>query len=156
MVWNSAKLKLRFKGNYLKQKRAPYTPKNVVNLFIIYELDTWSRDLDTDFTLASCFFGAVNMTKNTDPDKYSGYAIGFDSRSVFPYKFDWGKNVIILGAGMTSFVHVNNRTKNILVLGKGITEINEKPMDAEANYSINLSKSNTKFCLSLHYNGADN
>ena len=30
----------------------------------------------------SFFFGAVNLTKNADPDKYfySGYSIGFDSR----------------------------------------------------------------------------
>ena len=58
---------------------------NVVNLYISYELDTWSRDLNTDFTLGNCLFGAVKLTKNDDPDKYGhiGYGIGFDARSQF-------------------------------------------------------------------------
>ena len=42
----------------------------MVNLFIAYELDTWSWDLDTDFSLKDCLFGAVKLTKNADTDKY--------------------------------------------------------------------------------------
>ena len=42
----------------------------MVNLFIVYELDTWSRDLNTTFALSDCFFGAVKLTKNADRDKY--------------------------------------------------------------------------------------
>ena len=34
-------------------------------------VDTLSRDLSGDFTLKSCLFGAVKLTKNADPDKYS-------------------------------------------------------------------------------------
>ena len=56
---------------------------------------------------------------------------------------------------MSSSVHAHNKIQNILVLGLGPTELNEKTLTAEANYSINFSKSNTKFCLNLHYNGAD-
>ena len=56
---------------------------NVVNLYISYELDTWSRDLNTHFKLDNCLFGAVNLTKNADPDKYGciDYGTGFDRRS---------------------------------------------------------------------------
>ena len=38
-----------------------------------------------DFTLNNCLSGSVKLTENTDPDKYkySGYGIGFDSRSEF-------------------------------------------------------------------------
>ena len=65
LIWmNNSKIRLKFKGSYLKQEdKAPYTPKNVVNLFIVYELDTWSRDLSTDVTLKDCLFGAVKLTK---------------------------------------------------------------------------------------------
>ena len=44
-----------------------------------------SRDLNTDFTLKDCLFWGVTLAKNTDPDEhvYTGYGIGFDSRSVF-------------------------------------------------------------------------
>ena len=52
---------------------------------IILKLDTWLREINTDFTLKSCLFGDVKLAKNTDPDNYvyTGYGIGFDSRSVF-------------------------------------------------------------------------
>ena len=57
---------------------------------------------------------------------------------------------------MSFSVHANNRTKNILVLGQGITEeLDDTILTAKAKYSINLSRSNRKFCLSLHYNGAN-
>ena len=47
--------------------------------FIVYELDIWSLDLNTDFTLKACLFGDVKLAKNTDPDKhvYTGYGIRF-------------------------------------------------------------------------------
>ena len=42
----------------------------MVNLFVVYELDTWPRDLNIKFTIGECLFGAVKLTKNTNPDKY--------------------------------------------------------------------------------------
>ena len=82
----------------------------------------WSKDLNTDFTLDNCLFGAVKLTKNADPDKYvySGYSIGFDSRSQFSWADENnGKNAIIFGVDNSYSVHIDNRNKNILVLGKG-------------------------------------
>ena len=54
------------------------------------------------------------MTKNSDIDKYkySGYGIGFDARGTFSHPSgNFGQNVIIFGADMTSSTHANNRTK---------------------------------------------
>ena len=52
---NNSRIRLKFKGSYLKQEdKAAFTPKNVVNLFIVYELDTWSQGLNTEFTLEDC------------------------------------------------------------------------------------------------------
>ena len=45
--------------------------------------------------------------------------------------------------------------KDILILGKGPTQGLEHTLTAEKLYSINFTKENTKFCLSLHYNGAN-
>ena len=45
--------------------------------------------------------------------------------------------------------------KNILVLGIGPTQRLENMLSTEKMYSINFTKRNTKFCLSLHYNGAN-
>ena len=45
--------------------------------------------------------------------------------------------------------------KDILILGKGPTQGLEHTVSAEKMYSINFTKKSTKFCLSLHYNGAN-
>ena len=44
--------------------------KKVINLYISYALDQRSRDLNTDFVLGNCLFGSVELTNDTDPDKY--------------------------------------------------------------------------------------
>ena len=42
-----------------------------------------------------------------------------------------------------------------MTLGKGPTQGLERTLSAEKIYSINFMKKNTKFCLSLHYSGAN-
>ena len=55
---NNSKIRLKLKGSCLKQEsKAAYAPNDVVNLFIVYELGTWSRDLCTDFALGGCLLG---------------------------------------------------------------------------------------------------
>ena len=67
---NNSRIRLKFIGRCLKQDdKAPYAPKNVVNLFVVYELDMWPQDLNTDFTLKDCLFKAVKLTKHADTDK---------------------------------------------------------------------------------------
>ena len=56
---------------------------------------------------------------------------------------------------MSSSKKTDNRKKDILILGKGPTQTLEHTLSAEKMYAINFTKKNTKFCLSLHYNGAD-
>ena len=46
--------------------------------------------------------------------------------------------------------------KNILVLGKDFVQgIKGTTIYAEKLYSINFTENNKKFCLNLHYNGAN-
>ena len=47
------------------------------------------------------------------------------------------------------------RKKYILILGKGPTQGLEQTLNAEKMCSINFTENNNKFCLSLHYNGAN-
>ena len=56
---------------------------------------------------------------------------------------------------MSSSVHVDNKKKDILILGKGPTQGFEHALTAEKMYSINFTVTKKKFCLSLHYNGAN-
>ena len=56
---------------------------------------------------------------------------------------------------MSSSAHIDNKGKNILILGIGPTQGLEHTLTAEKMYSINFTVTNKKFCLSLHYNGAN-
>ena len=74
----------------------------------------------------------------------------------FSFSNGFGRNVISFWADMSSSVHANNKTKNILVLAKDFIQgLDNTTIYAEKLYSINFTKTNTKFCLSLHYNGAN-
>ena len=54
---------------------------------------------------------------------------------------------------MNSSVHINNNKKDTLILGKGPSQrLDDTTLTSEAHNSINFSRSNGKFCLSLHYN----
>ena len=49
-----------------------------------------------------------------------------------------------------------NKNKNILILGKVTTQgLDNTTLTAEGEYSINFSKLERKFCLSLHYYGSN-
>ena len=134
-----------------------FVHKHVVNLYISYELDIWSNDLNTDFLLGNCLLGAVKLSRNVDPDKYrySGYGIGFDARS----DVDWsdgckGKNIIIFGADMSSSTHIDDKNKYIIVLGEYPTQgLDNTTITVAAKYPINFTQSIERFVLSLHYNG---
>ena len=57
---------------------------------------------------------------------------------------------------MNSSIHIDNKGKDISILGKGPTQgSGEHSLNAEKMYSINFTLTKKKFCLSLHYNGAN-
>ena len=56
---------------------------------------------------------------------------------------------------MSFSAHIDNKKKYILVLGVGPTQGLEHTLTAEKMYSINFTVTKKKFCLSLHYNGAN-
>ena len=60
-----------------------------------------------------------------------------------------------LGEDMSSSAHIENKKKDILVLRKGPTQGLESTLTAGKMYLINFTLTKKKFCLSLHYNGAN-
>ena len=55
---------------------------------------------------------------------------------------------------MSSSMHIDNKKNSILILSKGSTqELYDTTLTAEAQDSINFSRSNKVFCWNLHYNG---
>ena len=57
---------------------------------------------------------------------------------------------------MSSSGHIDNKEKDILVFEKGSTQGLEHTLTAEKMSWINFIVTKKKFCLSLHYNGANN
>ena len=148
------KTRVKFSGSCLKQDNVTYNHGTIVGIYIVYE-----NMFSTYLTLGDCLFGAVSLTKHVDIDqyKYSGYSIGFDREGEFSFgSSGFGRNVIIFRADMSSSVHANNKTKNILVFGKDFVQgLENTTIYAEKLYSSNFTQNNKKFCLSLHYNGAN-
>lgn len=71
----------------------------MVNLFIVYVLDSWSREIGIKLTLGNCLFGAVKLTKYADFEKFenSGYSIEFDARlQLLTSSSEFGKNLSFL------------------------------------------------------------
>ena len=56
---------------------------------------------------------------------------------------------------MSFSTHIDNKAKDILVLRKGPTQGLEHTLTAEKIFTINFTMTKKKFCLSLHYNGAN-
>ena len=56
---------------------------------------------------------------------------------------------------MSSSTKIDNRKKDILIFGNGPTQWLEHTLSAEKMHSINFTVTKKKFCLSLHYNGAN-
>ena len=97
----------------------------MLDLFIVYESDIWLRNLNTNFILATCLSGTVNLTKINDIDKYgyNGYCIGFGARSQFALPAGkWDENTVIFGVEDNSSLHSINRKKDIPGLGEDPTD----------------------------------
>ena len=153
-----AKIGVKFSESCLKQDKSRYTHGKIVKIYIVYEINKKDSTKSSDPTLENCLFGAVTLTNNINIDKYghSGYGIGFDRRSSFSFPGGgFGQNLLIFGVDMSSSSHIDNK-KDMLVLGKEPTQGLEHMLTAEKMHSINFrEKKNRKFCLSLHYNGAN-
>ena len=73
------KIGIQLNNTPLVIEQINYTRK-IVNVWIVYDLDNWPKNLLTNFTLENCLFGVTNIVKNSDKEKYvySGYGMAFD------------------------------------------------------------------------------
>ena len=98
----------------------------------------------------------TDIVKNSVKEKwlYSGYRKAFDEKGKRSFGNDYSRNVVIFGIENSSSSHADNCKNNFSVLNKGdIFGINGSFGAPERKFSINFTKTNTKLCLSLHYNG---
>ena len=99
--------------------------------------------MNTDFTLNYCLFGSVNLAENANLGQYnySDYGIEFVSSLEFSFTDgSMGEKVIIFGADMSLYVHINSRNKDILILGEGPTKVlDDTTLTAETLCLINFT-----------------
>ena len=151
-------------NNVLTSNNDHVINNNVVNIYVVYKLDTIASSRDDTFTIQNALFGAMKITKNTDTSKYNykGYGICFDEGGTFGHTITEGgfahtinaRNVLIFGVDMSFSVHATNRANHIYVMGTEFVQgINYTTIYAEKNFYRNFTDPGKKFVLSLHYNG---
>ena len=100
-------------------------------------------------------FGATNIVKNSDKEKYvyNGYGIAVDGKGECSFSNDPARNVIMFWVDNSSSSHTGNLKKDFLILGEGPNfRINGSFHASEKKIDINSTKAKTKFCFSLQYN----
>ena len=121
-------------NNVLTSSNDHVVNKNVVNIYIVYKLDSIASTRDTSFTMQNALFGSMQIPKYlTDNSKnnYKRYGICFDEGSEFDHTITEGgfthttdaRNVSIFGVDMNFSVHATTRANNIYVMGKGFTSM---------------------------------
>ena len=146
-----SKIKVSFDMSCLQTNGFSINHGKIVNIYIVYEIINIANingNRDSNLTIENA---------DVDKYKYTGYGIAFDRKGSFSFPGGgYGEVVIIFGADMNSSTHFDNKGKDILKLGIGpMQALGEHSLTAEKMYSINFTKDSTKFCLSLHYNGAN-
>ena len=138
---NDEKMYVFLKGSHFQQNYVLTTSNdhvindNVINIYIVYKLDPIATSRDTT-TIQNALFGAMQITKNADINKYKykGYGICFDGRKEFAHVRKRGnfndtttaRNVIIFGVDMSFSKHANNKRNKIYVMGKDyVQKIND-------------------------------
>ena len=95
-IYDMGKIRIKFNASFLNRFPPTMPHRNVLNIYIVYEITSDYKDISYT-TLENCLFGSAKLTKNADIDKYGyfGYDIGFDRQSSFSIGNETGKNVII-------------------------------------------------------------
>ena len=68
VIYNFGYRNVKFKAICIKQDSAAFTHQNIIISYISYKLDTSSRNLNMDFILGNCLFGALKLIKNANLD----------------------------------------------------------------------------------------
>ena len=143
---------IKFDKDPLAVEQYNYMSK-IVNVYIIHDLDAWPRNPTNTFKFKKCLFGGTSVVKNSDQEKYvySCYRITFDSGGSWSFVNDIARNVLFFSVYNSSSSHDDNHKNKFLVLGEALTcRINGSFGSPGKKLSVNFSKADAKFCLSLH------
>ena len=112
-------MKIKFDKDALAVEQNNYLTK-CVNIYTGYDLNDWPKNPIKNFKFKNCLFGAGNIVKNSDKEKYlySGSGITFDSDN---FDNDTARNVLAFGVDNSSSSHSDNRNNDFLILVNGAT-----------------------------------
>ena len=158
---DNGRMSVKFDGAYFKQiKLIRSDNDNVINVYVVYQLDPISSTINTDYTVQNALFGGAKITKNATDNskhKYEDYGICFDEGGEFSHTIKEGnfnhtttaRNVIIFGADMSFRSH----TTTYVMDKPFIQGINGTTIYTEKKFYRNSTDPGKKFVFSLHYNG---
>ena len=73
VIYINTKSQVKLDLSYIKQVKLTFTHKQVVNIYIVYEINLWPFVFGKKFALGNSLFRAVKLNKNADSDKYMGF-----------------------------------------------------------------------------------
>ena len=164
-LFNVEETYVYLQGSYFQQNNVIIRNNyNIINIYCVYKLDPIASSRDTTFAIQNAFFGAMQITKNSDTSKYDyqGYGICFDEGGQFDHTITEGgfahttntRNILIFGADMSFSVHATNRANHIYIMDKEFVQgINDTTIYAEKSFYRIFTDPGKTFVLSLHYNG---
>ena len=88
---------IKFDKDPLAVKQNNHISK-IVNVYVVYDLDSWLRNPTNNFKFKICLFGANNIVRNSDKEKYvySSYEITINSAVSKSFDNSFARNVMIL------------------------------------------------------------
>ena len=86
----------------------------IVNVYIVYDLAAWPRNPTNNFKFKNYLFGASNIVKNSNKEKYvySWYGMTFYCAVSWSFGNDTARNAMNFGADNSSSSLVGNLKNN--------------------------------------------
>ena len=103
------KMGINFDKDPLVVRQKNYATK-IVNVYIVFDLDTCPKIPLNNFKLKNCLFGETNIIKNSHKGRclYTGYGTAFDGADSCSLGNDFARNDVIFGVDNSSSSHADN------------------------------------------------
>ena len=95
---SSYRIGIKFDKDLLTIKQNNYF-RQIVNVYIVYNLDAWPRNPINNFKFKNYLFGATRIVQNSAKETYvfSGYRVTFDCAGSWSFDNDTAGSVISFG-----------------------------------------------------------
>ena len=148
IINNYAEEQVKLKGICSKQDIVLFIHGKVVNLFICYEQNTWSRHSNPDFAIGIQLFGAVKLNINDNPDKQVKLKGICSNQDIVLFIHGKVVNLFSFYEQDTRSRHSNaNVTIDIQLFGAGKLNINDNPhKHGYSNYGVTFDARSQFLC----------